>query len=64
MENKPIVYNWNRRFHSGREQLSYWVSKQSKGTVRNARVVMSKNNSGQIGISCEKRGRANHKKFR
>ena len=64
MENKPIVYNWNRRFHSGREQLSYWVSKQSKGTVRNARVVMSKNNSGQVGISCEKRGRANHKKFR
>ena len=56
MENKPIVYNWDRRFHSGREQLSYWVSKQPKGTVRNARVVMSKNESGQVGISYEKRG--------
>ena len=56
IENTPEVYTWTREFHSGREQLSYWISKQPRGTVRNAKIVMSKNNSGQVGISYEKRG--------
>ena len=58
LNNKPVVYKWTKEFHSGREQLGYWVSKQLRGTVRNARVVMSRNNTGQIGISYMKRGAA------
>ena len=46
-----------REFHSGHEQLSYWISRQPRGTVRNAKVVMCKNNSGQVGISYEKEAR-------
>ena len=56
LNNKPVVYKWTKEFHSGREQLGYWISKQPRGTVRNARVVMSRNNTGQIGISYMKRG--------
>lgn len=56
MKNKPEVYKWTHEFHSGRKQLSYWISKQPRGTIRNARVVMSKNNTGQIGISYMKKG--------
>ena len=56
LNNKPVVYKWTKEFHSGREQLSYWVSKQPRGTIKDARVVMSHNNTGQIGISYMKRG--------
>ena len=56
LNNKPVVYKWTREFHSGREQLGYWISKQPRGTIRDARVVMSKNNTGQLGISYMKRG--------
>lgn len=56
MRNKPEVYKWTSEFHSGREQLSYWVSKQPRGTIKDAKVVMSKNHTGQIGISYMKRG--------
>lgn len=55
-ENKPVVYKWTREFHSGREQLGYWISRQPRGTIKDARVVMSKNNTGQVGISYMKRG--------
>ena len=54
--NKPVVYKWTKEFHSGREQLSYWISKQPRGTIKDARVVMSRNNAEQIGISYMKRG--------
>ena len=56
LNNKPVVYKWTKEFHSGREQLSYWISKQPRGTIKDARVVMSRNNTGQIGISYMKRG--------
>ena len=56
LNNKPVVYKWTKEFHSGREQLGYWVSKQSRGTIKDARVVMSRNGAGQIGISYMKRG--------
>ena len=51
-----MVYKWTKEFHAGRERLSYWVSKQPRGTIKDARVVMSRNNTGQIGISYMKRG--------
>ena len=51
-----MVYKWAKEFHSGREQLGYWISKQPRGTIKDARVVMSRNNTGQIGISYMKRG--------
>ena len=56
LNNKPVVYKWAKEFHSGREQLGYWISKQPRGTIKDARVVMSRNNTGQIGISYMKRG--------
>ena len=56
LNNKPVVYKWTKEFHSGREQLGYWLSKQPRGTIRDARVVMSSNNTGQLGISYMKRG--------
>ena len=56
LNNKPVVYKWTKEFHSGREQLGYWISKQPRGTIKDARVVMSSNNMGQIGISYMKRG--------
>ena len=56
LNNKPIVYKWTKEFHSGREQLGYWISKQPRVTVKDARVVMSSNNTGQLGISYMKRG--------
>ena len=56
LNNKPVVYKWTREFHSGREQLGYWISKQPRGTIRDATVVMSSNGMGQIGISYMKRG--------
>ena len=56
LNNKPVVYKWTKKFHSGREQLGYWISKQPRGTIKDARVVMSRNNTGQIGISYMKRG--------
>ena len=56
LNNKPVVYKWTKEFHSGREQLGYWVSKQPRGTIKDARVVMSRNGAGQIGISYMKRG--------
>ena len=56
LNNKPVVYKWTNEFHSGREQLGYWVSKQPRGTIKGARVVMSHNGAGQIGISYMKRG--------
>ena len=56
LNNKPLVYKWTKEFHSGREQLGYWISKQPRGTVKDARVVMSSNNMGQIGISYMKCG--------
>ena len=56
MDNKPEVFKWTREFHSGKEQLGYWLSKQPRGTIRNAKVVMSANNSGQLGISYMKKG--------
>ena len=56
LNNKPVVYKWTKEFHSGREQLDYWVSKQPRGTIKGARVVMSLNGAGQIGISYMKRG--------
>ena len=56
LNNKPVVYKWTKEFHSGREQLGYWLSKQPRGTIRDARVVMSSNGMGQIGISYMKRG--------
>ena len=34
LNNKPVVYKWTREFHSGREQLGYWISKQPRGTIR------------------------------
>ena len=56
LNNKPVVCKWTKEFHSGREQLGYWVSKQPRGTIKDARVVMSRNGAGQIGISYMKRG--------
>ena len=56
LNNKPVVYKWTKEFHSEREQLGYWISKQPRGTVKDARVVMSSNNTGQLGISYMKRG--------
>ena len=56
LNNKPVVYKWTKEFHSGKEQLGYWLSKQPRGTVKDARVVMSSNNTGQLGISYMKRG--------
>ena len=56
LNNKPVVYKWTKEFHSGRKQLGYWLSKQPRGTIRDARVVMSSNNTGQLGISYMKRG--------
>ena len=56
LNNKPVVYKWTKEFHSGRGQLGYWLSKQPRGTIRDARVVMSSNNTGQLGISYMKRG--------
>ena len=56
LNNKPVVYKWTREFHSGREQLGYWILKQPRRTIRDARVVMSSNNTGQLGISYMKRG--------
>ena len=56
MDNKPEVFKWTREFHSGKEQLGYWISKQPRGTIRNAKVVMGANNSGQLGISYMKKG--------
>ena len=56
LNNKPVVYKWTKEFHSGRQQLGYWVSKQPRGTIKDARVVMSRNGAGQIGISYMKRG--------
>ena len=56
LNNKPVVYKWTKEFHSGREQLGYWISKQPRGTIKDARVVMSRNNTGQYGISYVKRG--------
>ena len=56
LNNKPVVYKWTKEFHSGREQLGYWISKQPRGTIKDARVVMSNNGAGQIGISYMKRG--------
>lgn len=61
LNNKPVVYEWTKEFHYGREALPWWVNQQPKRTVRhvllscNARVVISKNHTGQIGISYEKR---------
>ena len=43
MDDKPTVYKWVREFHSGKEQLSYWISKQPRGTIKDVKVVMSKN---------------------
>ena len=57
MDNKPEVYKWTREFHYGKEQLGYWISKQPRGTIRHAKAVLSNNNSGQLGISYEKKGR-------
>ena len=56
LNNKPVVYKWTKEFHSGKEQIGYWLSKQPRGTIRDARVVMSSNNTGQLGISYMKRG--------
>ena len=56
LNNKPVVYKWTKEFHSGREQLNFWLSKQPRGTIRDARVVMSSYNTGQLGISYMKRG--------
>ena len=56
LNNKPVVYKWTKEFHSGRKQLGYWLSKQPRRTIRDARVVMSSNNTGQLGISYMKRG--------
>ena len=56
LNKKPVVYNWTKEFHSGREQLGYWISKQPRGTIKDARVVKSRNGAGQIGISYMKRG--------
>ena len=56
LNNKPVVYKWTKEFHSRKEQLGYWLSKQPRGTIRDARVVMSSNNTGQLGISYMKRG--------
>ena len=56
LNNKPAVYKWTKEFHLGREQLGCWISKRPRGTVRDAKVVMSRNNTGQIGISYMKRG--------
>ena len=36
LNNKPVVYKWTKEFHSGREQLGYWVSKQPRGTIKDA----------------------------
>ena len=56
LNNKPVVYKWTKEFHSGREQLGYWLSKQPRGTIRDARVAMLSNGMGQLGISYMKRG--------
>ena len=56
LNNKPVVYKWTKEFHSEREQLGYWLSKQPRGTIRDARVVMSSNGMGQRGILYMKRG--------
>ena len=53
--NKPVVYEWSNEFHQGQENVGYWVSNQPRGTVRNARSVMSKH-AGQVGISYQRRG--------
>ena len=62
LNNKPVVYNWTKEFHSGRQQLGYWISKQPRGTIKDARVVMSRN-----GANCyfvyETR-RTNYQEFR
>ena len=55
-DNKPEVFKWTREFHSGKEQLGYWISKQPRGSIRNAKVVMGNGNSGQLGISYMKKG--------
>ena len=56
MDNKPEVYKWTKEFHSGREQLGYWIAKQPRGSIKNAKVVMGNGNSGQLGISYMKKG--------
>ena len=56
LNNKPVVYKWTREFHLRREQLGYLLSKQPRGTIRDARVVLSSSNTGQLGISYMKRG--------
>ena len=56
MDNKPEVYKWTKEFHSGKEQLGYWISKQPRGSIKNAKVVMGSGNSGQLGISYMKKG--------
>ena len=56
LNNKPVVYKWTKEFHQGREQLGYWLSKQPRGTVKDARAVMSSGGYGQIQISYMKRG--------
>ena len=56
LNNKPVVYKWTKEFHSGRKQLGYWLSKQPRGTIRDARVVLLSNGMGQLGISYMKRG--------
>ena len=56
MNNKPEVYKWTKEFHSGKEQLGYWISKQPRGSIKDAKVVMGSGNSGQLGISYMKKG--------
>ena len=53
--NKPVVYEWSHEFHQGQENVGSWVSTQPRGTVRNAKPVMSKH-AGQVGISYQRRG--------
>ena len=53
--NKPVVYEWSNEFHQGQENAGSWVSTQPRGTVRNAKPVMSKH-AGQVGISYQRRG--------
>ena len=54
LNNKPVVYKWTKEFHSEREQFGYWISKQPRGTIKDATPVMTF--MGQIGISYMKRG--------
>ena len=56
MDNKPEVYKWTKEFHSGKEQLGYWIAKQPRGSIKDAKVVMGGGNSGQLGISYMKKG--------